>query len=532
MKLNKILIYSVISIVFLFVPACVDNYLDVFPEDRMTSANFPENENDIKLLLNGVYAQLREQSIYDQGLFGFGILDGATPNAFNWGNTAITKAGNGQLASGDGAMLVFRWGRCYGIIYRANYLLETLEKIDFLSDDVKSIYVGEAHFLRGLAYSLLVESYGGVPLILESITTQEARTIPRATSEETWTQVISDYDVAIQNLKPDAPEKGRATKGAALGMKMRAYLYQNKYSEVLTVIEQIDALGKYSLFPSYEGLFKAENENNQEVIFDVQYIRGENGQGSFLDQYCGTGTGSWTRGSRYVPTNDLVNAYEKIDGTPGKYFESTINRDDPYNGWDPRLKFTVVVPGSYILGYRFPNYLYPGGAYNHTGNRLKHLSTRKYRIDDESQLPPSGQSDLNNIVLRYADVILSKAEAIIETNGNVDDAVALINRIRRDRDDVKISALPVGLSREVAREKLRHERRIEFALEGLYWMDIKRWQALDGYADRIYPVEVRDHNGNLIETKFPNGYLDHYQLLPIPDNERSLNENLDQNPGW
>jgi hypothetical protein len=63
-------------------------------------------------------------------------------------------------------------------------------------------------------------------------------------------------------------------------------------------------------------------------------------------------------------------------------------------------------------------------------------------------------------------------------------------------------------------------------------MDIKRWQALDGYAHRIYPVEVRDHNGNLIETKFPNGYLDHYQLLPIPDNERSLNENLDQNPGW
>jgi hypothetical protein len=135
-------------------------------------------------------------------------------------------------------------------------------------------------------------------------------------------------------------------------------------------------------------------------------------------------------------------------------------------------------------------------------------------------------------VLRYADVILSKAEAIIETNGNVNDAIELINRIRRERDDVKISALPMGLSREVAREKLRHERRIEFALEGLYWMDIKRWQALDGYADRIYPVEVRDHNGNLIETKFSNGYLENYQLLPIPDNERSLNENLDQNPGW
>lgn len=205
-----------------------------------------------------------------------------------------------------------------------------------------------------------------------------------------------------------------------------------------------------------------------------------------------------------------------------------VDPNNPYVGRDPRLKFTIVVPGDYILGYRFPNYLYPGGAFNHPGNRLKHLSTRKYRIEPESALPPSGQSSLNNIVLRYADVILSKAEALIETNGNVDAAVALINRIRTERNDVKITALPSGLSREAARQKLRHERRIEFALEGLYWADIKRWNI----GKDIYPVEVRDHTNSIIETKFPNGYLEHYQLLPIPDSERALNENLKQNPGW
>jgi len=287
-------------------------------------------------------------------------------------------------------------------------------------------------------------------------------------------------------------------------------------------------LGKYALFPSYEGLFRLENENNEEVIFDIQYLRGENSQGSLHDQYCGTGTGSWTRGSRYVPTEDLVNAYERVDGSEGKYLESEIDLDDPYVGWDPRLKFTVVVPGSYFMGYRFPNYLYPGGAFNHPGNRLKHLSSRKYRIEPESDLPPSGQSDLNYIVLRYADVILSKAEALIETNGNIDDAIDLINQIRTGRDDVKLTPLPKGLSREEARSKLRHERRIEFALESLYWMDIKRW----GIGKDIYPVEVRDHNGDIIEVKFPDGYLDYYDLLPIPDNELSLNENLTQNPGW
>lgn len=88
--------------------------------------------------------------------------------------------------------------------------------------------------------------------------------------------MLDDYEVAINHLDVDAPEPGRATKGAALGMKMRAYLYQGKYKEVLSCVEQIDALKKYGLFHSYEGLFDPENENNKEVIFDIQYIEGEN----------------------------------------------------------------------------------------------------------------------------------------------------------------------------------------------------------------------------------------------------------------
>jgi len=520
MKKRNILTSCLIFILLITSNGCADKYLDFFPEDKITSAIFPQDEKDIKLLLNGVYGLLRETSIYNQGLFGFGILDGATPNAFNWGNGPIAKIGNGQLSSGDGEIVTFRWTRCYTIIFRANYLIKALETVT-LTDDLKAIYNGEAHFLRGLAYSVLVESYGGVPIIESSITSEEARNIPRATAEATWTKAIADYDVAIVNLKVDAPAIGRATKGAALGMKMRAYLYQGKYDKVLETANLIEALNKYILFPSYAGIFKLENENNKEVLFDIQYIAGENSQGSFVDQYCGTGTGSWTRGSRYVPTDNLVAAYETIDGSP-------VDPGNPYVNRDPRLKFTIVVPGDYILGYRFPNYLYPGGAFNHPGNRFKHLSTRKYRIEPESALPPSGQSSLNNILLRYADVILSKAEAIIETNGNVDEAVALINRIRTERTDVKITSLPMGLTREEARGKLRHERRIEFALEGLYWSDIKRWKI----GKDLYPLVINDHTGSLIETRFPDGYLEYYNLLPIPNSELSLNKSLTQNPGW
>lgn len=517
----KKVIYVFFLMSCLIFTGCMDKYLDVFPEDKISSANFPENEEDVKMMLNGIYSQLRESDLYLQGLFGFGITDGATPNAFNWETRVVlNKLGRGEITSGDGEIVTFRWTRCYEIISRANYLLSCLEAVG-LPDEANKKYLGESHFLRGLAYSILAETYGGVPIILTNISAQEARTLTRATLKETWAQAEKDYDVAIANLDVDAPEPGRATKGAALGMKMRAYLYQGKYQDVLTCVDEIDKLGKYGLFHSYEGLFDPANENNKEVLFDIQYMKGENSQGTYLDQYCGTGTGSYTRGSRYVPTDDLVAAYETIDGSP-------IDPTNPYENRDPRLSFTVVLPGSYILGYRFPNYLYPNGAFNHSGNRLKHLSTRKYRIQKEEDLPPAGQSYINDIILRYADVLLSKAEAIIETNGNVADAISILNRIRTERDDVKISLLPISMSREEARERVRHERRIELALEGRYWADVKRWKI----GKDIYPMVIKDHNGSIIETRFPNGYLEHYDLLPIPDKERSLNPNLEQNPGW
>ena len=519
--MRRLFIYCLSFLSLSLFPSCMEDYLDLFPEDKITAANFPENENDIKMLLNGVYRGLQEQEIYNQGLFGFGVTDGVTPNAYCWGSgEVLNKLGRGALSSSDEGIVTFRWKRCYEIISRANYLLESLEKVE-LSEEQKNIYSGEAHFLRGLAYSVLAETYGGVPLVLTSISSSEARELRRASLEETWRQAEDDYDVAIANLDVDAPEVGRATKGAALGMKMRACLYQGKYAEVLTLVDEIDALKKYKLFHSYERLFDPANENNEEVLFDIQYMEGEYSQGSYLDQYCGTGTGSFTRGSRYVPSDDLVAAYETIDGSP-------IDPENPYENRDPRLAFTVVLPGSYILGYQFPNYLYPGGAFNHPTNRLKHLSTRKYRIQNEADLPPAGQSYINDIILRYADVLLSKAEAIVETGGNVSDAIAILNRIRTERDDVKIYELPLSMSREEAREKVRHERRIELALEGRYWADVKRWKI----GKDLYPMEIYDHEGSLIATRFPGGYLEYYDLLPIPDSERSLNPDLEQNPGW
>jgi len=162
MKLKNIITYSLLSVLILTSGGCAKEFLDFFPEDKMTSANFPVNEDDLDLLLNGLYGQLRENTLYNQGLFAYGVLDGATPNGWNWGNLSITKIGNGQLSATDGQIVSFRWTRAYAIIFRTNYLIQALEAVE-LSADVKSMYEAEARFLRGVAYATLVESYGGVP---------------------------------------------------------------------------------------------------------------------------------------------------------------------------------------------------------------------------------------------------------------------------------------------------------------------------------------------------------------------------------
>lgn len=518
--MKKITIYSVVVLAILTFNSCSENFLNVLPEDKITSINFWENESDVKLALNGIYSVLRDRSVYGYGP-GF---DACTPNAYQWayweGNEQ--QIGDGSLTTSTGGLVTDRWTACYKIIYRVNYFLENISKVKDLDEDAKKTYVGEAHFLRGIAYSLLAETYGGVPIIDSTISTEEARNVKRASLEETWNKAISDYDVAIANLPVDAPEAGRATLGAALGMKMRAFLYQNKYAQVLKVADRIDSLGVYSLYPSYHGMFQVANEDNEGVIFDVQYIAGQNGQGNIFDRYFQPQNLKFgVNGSNSVaPIQNLVDAYYMKNGKPIADPASGYDPDHPYEGRDPRLDFTILRPGAYFQGQ-----LYPVEIKNHTGQRVGY-GIRKYTDETQKVIPL--QSPLNFIVLRYANVILAKAEALIETNQDLDKAIDLINQIRTGRSDVKVAPLPHGLSQADARKQLRHERRIEFALEGQYWADVKRWNI----GKKIYPVEVRAADGSLIETKFPNGYDEKYNLLPVPESQISLNPDLTQNPGW
>lgn len=512
-KMNIILKF-VLTIVITAFFSCSD-YLDITPDDQIIEQIFWQSEEDIKLAINGIYNTLRNNYVYGYG----GGYDACTPNAYQWAHWEgqQMQVGAGQIHSGSGGIVSERWKYCYQGIYRANYFLENVDKVATVGPEKKAQYKGVAYFLRAVFYDLLAKTYGGVPIVLKTITTDEARALTRATEDQVWEQIYSDYDEAIKVLPKDAPS-GHATIGAALGMKMKAYLYNSKWDKVLEYCNKIDQLQKYSLFPSYHGLFQFENEGNDETIFALSFMAGPYSQGSCFDRYWQPQNLKYgIDGSNSVaPIQHLVDAYETIDGSP-------IDPDDPYKDRDPRLDFTILRPGAYFQGQ-----LYPIEIKNHTGQKVGY-GIRKYTI--ETMQVKAFESPLDFIILRYGDVILCKAEALIELNQNqnINEAIDLINLIRRGRDDVKITAIPYGLSQDEARQTLRKERRIELALEGQYWDDIKRWKI----GPEIYPVEVRGASGELIQIKFPNGYnLKKDNYLPIPDSEISLNPNLTQNEGY
>lgn len=498
--------------------AC-SGFLDIFPDDNITGATMWNEPGDATLALNGAY-----EPLHDRSVFGYGPgFDAVTPNGYQWAywENQLMQIGDGTATTTNAStynIVKDRWRDCYKGIHRINELLANIDNIPDFGAAEKERVLGEAYFLRAVYYDLLVRSYGEVPLILEPITVAESKLLARATLAESWAQVHQDFDEAIKRL-PVNGQAGQAVLGAAYGMKMKSYLYTLEYGKVLEYCDKLDALGKYSLFPSYQGLFQLANENNVETVFALSFMAGANGQGSIFDRFfqCQNLKYGIDGSNSVMPTHLLVDEYETLDGSP-------VDPNNKYANRDPRLDFTILRPGAYFQGQLYPNELQ-----NHSSAKID-LALRKYTI--ETDIIIQEESPLDFMILRYGDVLLCRAEAMIELNQNIDGAIDLINRIRTERTDVKMPPLPKGLSQAEARAKLRHERRIELAFENQYWDDIKRWNI----GPDIYPCDVIDFSGGKIQTKFAMGYkLEKDNRLPIHDTDLTQNTNdagFYQNPGW
>ena len=497
----KKVIYTGVAIVLtcLFY-SCSEGFLDTISSDTYNEANWWKTETQAISSLNGCYAVLRNGQIGGTSNLS---MENVSPNSYNMSGEIALATGN--HTPGNVSDFMNKWDVNYQGIGRVNTLLDNIDKIlmdPALNERIKA----EAYFLRALFYYNLVNYFSGVPLILESPNFENHGKLPRNTRQEVLSQVITDLDNAISVLPVSytGSDIGRATKGAALALKTRVLLYESRWTEAAQSAKAVMDLKKYELFPDYRGLFMLENEGNKEVIFDIQFK---------VPEYSNSFDNLLEVQMNVAPTLDLVNSYLMSDGK--SIGESPLyDPANPYENRDPRMHKTIVIPG-----YMFRGAIVKSSKYFSTGYGFKKYTTYK---DDVAQ-PTIINSEINFILLRYADILLMYAEAQNEAAGSDASVYEALHQIRLRAGMPDVTP---DLSKEQMREVIRHERRIELASEGLYYDDIRRWRT----AETVMNANVRNSKGEVVQVRTFNAQRDY--LWPIHEITKQENPNLEQNPNY
>ncbi len=486
--------------------------LDVEPTDRFTATTFFKTKEHAEAAVNATYASLLGNSLVFSSR-NFSLTETATPNAYNYqNNNGFDNIATGIQDAANSSAINNCWGQCYAGIGRANTILAKIGGIPAtsLADALKKRFIAESKFLRAVFYTQLWALYGGVPLILDAPDFEKQANLPRNSANEVLTQIIKDLDEATVDLPNSyvVADKGRATKGAANAMKTRVLLWAGRWAEAAAAAKSVMDLKVYSLFADSRGMFYFENEGNSEVIFDLQYKFPEfvHSLDIEMDDY-----------NSVAPLADLVNDFYMANGKPITDQASGFDPKKPFLNRDPRFYATINYPGAMFKAKIVTPTTYPNTGYGQ----------KKYAIYKDNEVPArikgGGESDLNYILLRYADILLMYAEARNEAVGpdqSVYDALKLI-RLR-----AKMPEFTPGLTKEQMRQEIRHERRIELAGEGMYYFDIRRWRT----AEVVMNADIYNYLGIKIGTRKFNKERDY--LWPIPTVALQTNSALIQNPGY
>lgn len=544
--------FALALVSLLLLPAC-DNILDVQPLDQPSDQTFFSNGDELELAVNAAYRNLT----FNVGGGPFeAVLEGATDIGWVRQNPdGIQDIGRGGHDS-QTSLIRRAWVNYYQGISKANNLLQNMERAqDATNPNLYSRIEGEARFLRAYFYHRLVELYGDVPLITELQTLEEAE-VARTPKQEVVDFILADLDAAAAKLPVTYPasEKGRATKGAALALKSRVALYNERWDVAAAAAQEVMNLGVYELHDDYQSLFTYAGENSPEMILQYGYLIGVNTHQ--LPQYVQTrNVSGW---SVFIPQQTMVDSYEMIDGKT--IDESPLyNPARPFENRDPRLQASIVVPGSEMGGYRFETHPDSTETWNYVTqswvenkdvtNPYASFSGYVWRkFMDPIDLATLQQSELDWPLIRYAEVLLNYAEAKVEA-GQIDQSV--YDALNSVRERAGVPAVTAGTQNEL-REVIRRERKVELAFEGFRLFDIRRWQIAEtamphpvlGRPKREYKetyVPKFDANGipnysayqadlRFVEDRSFNPARDY--LWPIPQSEMDVNTKLVQNPGY
>ncbi len=537
----KIKLLSILAI-SIAIYGCED--LDQYPENKFTDETYWTSVSKAQTVLNTAYSQMFSSQY-------FFYNEAMSDNAYN-GRGDI--AGSASIAAGtyDASLGRFKeeWNNRYAGIKSCNILLENIDRVEDLDPTVKEQMKAEARFLRAWQHFQLMTWFGDIPLVTADISLEEATSVTRSPRAEVLNYILSELDAVAEILPTKAQysedERGKITAGAAVALKARVQLYEGNWEEVILACEKLmngSSYGSYSLFPSYEGLFLPENEYNSEDILSLQFVPEFRMWGEYFDM---APLSAGARLNAMAPTQELVDSYVMLNGSAIDETGSSYDEENPYSNRDPRLTNTIVYHNYQWKeqdGSTHTIYIEPGSSPDSAADEYVSGSSatstgyylRKYY--DPSHLS-SLNSGLNLMLIRYADVLLMYAEAKnelgqLDANGWNQTIGAL--RKRAGFTDAAALNFDSSLSEENLRTVVRNERRVELAFEGLRIFDIRRWKTaedvLNGWA----------HGAKFSATSEDGGYLrvnqrnfdpgKHY-LWPIPRDERLINPNLSQNPGW
>ncbi|MGF1924199.1 MAG: RagB/SusD family nutrient uptake outer membrane protein, partial [Bacteroidia bacterium] len=440
------------------------------------------------------------------------------------------------------------WSRAYAGIRQANVMLDKMAGVPWTSVQSPDRIKGEMHFIRAFLYFELTKRFGGVPLLSRAYAVNESLDIPRNTYQECLDFILADLAAAEQLPQDyDNANYGRATLGAARALKSRVLLYaasrlnnesndKAKWTAAAAAAKQVMDMNLYALQGTYSDILNVAS--SPEYI--MMKIRGPraNSENKIVDFSQSPGSGSISGSMN--PTQNHVDLYEMTNGKVITDPTSGYNPQAPYANRDPRLGFNVLYNDQPWQGRRLQ--MWDGGRDFLSTNTI-YTATRYYcrKYWPEPYIRNvTGTALLNYIYFRYAEVLLNYAEAQNEAVGPDASVYAAINQVR-SRTEVNMPVLPVGLSQDQMRARIRNERAVELAFEDHRWYDIMRWKAgPEIVAKPVYGMNVvRNSNGSftynpvLLPVTYQKLFLDHMHRYPIPRSEINKSNNiLLQNPGW
>lgn len=558
----------IVLIVLLLVTGC-DSALERYPLDVPSSETFYTNETEIQGGVNACYS------------FVVASNNGYLSPEYSWDAVAdvlfIRGGGFAQnilMSVLDNKEGYFRtlWLNMYQGIGRCNLMLGKIEvNKDKLSADKIKQFQGEVYFLRAYYYLRLTNMFGDVVYLDKPVTNvADGKAVTRTVRAEVLKKIYADFDKSAELLTGSSIKTlGRVTSGAAMSYKARAALQNNDWATAAASAKTVIDSKQFSLLPGYSTLFTEtiiNSTTNTEQIFTQGHLFAANNATAFV-QFAGSrASGGW---STIVPTQNMLDSYLCIDG---KDISKSIlyDKTKPYDNRDPRLRYSFVLPGDKWGGFIYETRKDKPQTLNDAGVPVKNADSfnsteftsftgyllRKYY--DFKYVSKNTQCEMPFMLCRYAEVLLTYAEAKIELNQIDADCLNAINLVR-GRSDVMMPAISSGLSQEEMRKTVRNERKVELFNENLRWQDLLRWKraevvlnrpifgrpvlgefgvytsvAFDEYGDPVYnetaylPHPSTDYRV-LIRTNFKK---DRDYLWPIPETELSLNPGLGQNPGW